>query len=132
MSKSKIVIGFLFFLIFFVFLIGCQSPNLTAYEVTYNGNGSTSGKVYDSARYLPGNAVPVLGQGNLKKTGYVFAGWRTQDSQNRMIFDRAITKIDEDGTITYFEGSTFNMPPNDVTFYAQWQKESYSITYGNL
>ena len=113
-------------------LVGCQPPSFNTYSVTYHGNGSTEGNVEDTALYLEGNAVPVLGQGDLEKPNYIFAGWRTQESQERMVVDRSITVKEEDGTYTYFEGSTFNMPSHNVDLYAQWQLQGFSITYNNI
>jgi uncharacterized repeat protein (TIGR02543 family) len=66
------------------------------------------------------------------KPDYVFAGWRLQESQDRMIVDRAITVIEDDGTFTFFEGSTFNMPAHNVVLYAQWRLQGFDIAYGNM
>ena len=52
---------------------------VTAYTVTYNGNGSTSGTVPAGSTYLAGTDVTVSGNtGSLTKTGYTFDSWNTQ------------------------------------------------------
>ncbi|RKP46277.1 hypothetical protein D7Z26_24665 [Cohnella endophytica] len=77
-----------------------------SYSIGYNGNGAESGNVpsvsshdYNTRVTVPGNA------GNLKKTGYAFAGWNTAN--------------DGSGT-SYAAGSTFSMVSGDLTLYAQW------------
>ena len=81
---------------------------VTAYSVTYNGNGSTSGTVPTSdTYYLAGTDVAVSGNtGNLTKTGYTFSGWNT--------------KADGTGT-DYATGSTIPSISSDVDLYAKWQ-----------
>jgi uncharacterized repeat protein (TIGR02543 family) len=84
--------------------------------VTYNGNGSTSGSVpVDSNKYDIGQAVTVLGNGNLVKTGDTFTGWNTQANGT--------------GT-TYTAGQTFTMGSTNVTLYALWTVQpTYTVTY---
>ena len=48
------------------------------------------------------------------RVGYTFAGWNTA--------------ADGSGTATT-GGSNFNMPPNDVTLYAQWTANTYAVVY---
>jgi uncharacterized repeat protein (TIGR02543 family) len=86
--------------------------------VTYDANGSTSGTVpTDTNPYLPGDVVTVLGNtGNLVKTGHTFAGWNTQ--------------ADGKGT-GYAEDSTFTIATGDVTLYAQWEINSYTVTFNS-
>ncbi len=87
-----------------------------AHTVTYSGNGSTGGSVpTDSNSYLSGATVTVLGNtGSLVKTGYTFAGWNTA--------------ADGTGT-TYTVGNTFPMGAANVTLYAKWTINSYTVTY---
>ncbi|MDR1759237.1 MAG: InlB B-repeat-containing protein [Fibrobacter sp.] len=87
----------------------------TNYTVTYNGNGNTSGAVpTDETEYQNNEPVTVLGNtGTLVKTGYIFAGWNT--------------KADGTGT-NYAAGATFNITAN-VTLYAKWTAETYTVTY---
>jgi len=84
-----------------------QSPPGATHQITYDGNGSTSGfGPSDPSQYLPGGTVTVLGNlGFLFKPGYVMTGWNTA----------------ADGSgIAYETGTTFAMGTNDVTLYAQW------------
>ncbi|WP_165972400.1 cadherin-like beta sandwich domain-containing protein [Paenibacillus piri] len=84
--------------------------------VTYDSNGSTEGSVpIDGNTYIQGATVTVLGNtGNLAKTGYTFAGWNTQ--------------ADGNGT-SYAANATFTLGANDVTLYAQWTTNSYTVAY---
>jgi uncharacterized repeat protein (TIGR02543 family) len=75
-----------------------------AYNVTYQGNGNTSGTAPTDpdSPYNPISSVTVLGNtGNLARTGYFFSGWYAA------------------GTV-YTPGATFYMATADVTLYAQW------------
>ena len=86
------------------------------HSVTYNGNGNTGGNVpVDAASpYTSGTTVSVLGNtGALVRTGYTFAGWNTAG--------------DGSGT-NYAQGATFNINAQ-VTLYAQWTANSYTITF---
>ena len=77
------------------------------YNVTYDGNGATSGTVpTDATDYLSGQTVTVLGNtGDLALTGYAFGGWNTQ----------------ADGLGTdYAPSATFTISDN-TTLYAKWE-----------
>ena len=79
------------------------------YNVTYDGNGNTSGTapVDTLSPYYAGVTVTVLGQGDLARDKYNFTGWNTA----------------ADGLGTpYVENDTFLMPAADVTLYAPWEK----------
>ncbi|WP_079913321.1 CBM35 domain-containing protein [Paenibacillus sp. 32352] len=78
-----------------------------SYRVTYNGNGAASGHVpVDDSDYDQGVTVSVYGNtGNLKKPGYLFAGWNV--------------RADGSGT-GYKEGEVITMGGANVTLYAQW------------
>jgi uncharacterized repeat protein (TIGR02543 family) len=92
------------------------APTLT-YSVTYNGNGSTSGTVpVDSlSPYEYGATVTVLDNtGTLIKVGYTFVGWNTQADGNGV--DRVA-------------GSTFVTGASDVTLYAKWTINTYTVTF---
>ena len=59
--------------------------------------------------------MTVLGNtGTLVKTGYTFAGWNTAANGS--------------GT-SYSRGDTFAMGSSNVTLYAQWTANNYSVTY---
>ena len=90
---------------------------INSYSVTYDGNGSTGGTAPTdpSSPYLAGATVTVLGNtGSLVKTGYTFAGWNTQ--------------ADGLGT-SYSPAVTFAIGAANVTLYAEWTINSYSVTY---
>jgi uncharacterized repeat protein (TIGR02543 family) len=87
------------------------------YTVAYNANGATGGTVpTDSASYLPGSSVTVLGNtGNLVRTYFTFEGWNSQ--------------ADGNGT-TYAESQTFIMGSANVILYAKWNPvPRYMVTY---
>lgn len=61
--------------------------------------------------------VSELTEANFTKTGYSFAGWYTNSS------------LDEATKITDLE--TFTMPNEELSVYAKWQINSYTITLNN-
>ena len=87
------------------------------YTIKFDGNGATSGSVKDmtslkyATRYdLNANAY--------KRTGYTFTGWNTKaDGTGTAYTDKANVK-----NLTIKNGET-------VTLYAQWKKETYTISY---
>jgi uncharacterized repeat protein (TIGR02543 family) len=89
---------------------------LHKYSVAYNGNGNTGGSVpIDANFYATGETVTVLGNtGPLVKTGHTFSGWNTAANGS--------------GT-PYTGGSTFAMGSGNVTLYAQWTINTYTVTY---
>jgi len=109
---------FLSLLILGVFLItGCWLIPTPTYTVTYNGNGNTNGTVpIDTNLYEEGAPVTVLGNtDNLEKPGFDFAGWNTA--------------VDGSGTI--YIGGTFDMGTANVTLYAQWTINTYTVTFNS-
>jgi uncharacterized repeat protein (TIGR02543 family) len=86
------------------------------YTVTYSGNENTGGTVPvdGSSPYAVGATVTVLGAGDLVRTGYTFAGWNTAANGS--------------GT-TQAPASTFAMPAANVTLYAQWTLNQYTVTF---
>ena len=69
----------------------------------------------DGNTYNITDTVTVLGNtGSLVKTGYTFAGWNTAANGS--------------GT-SYSGGETFAMGSSDVTLYAQWTENTYTVTY---
>ncbi len=117
MFKKRYLI-FLSLLILGVLLItGCWLISTPTYTVTYDGNGHTGGSVpTDSTVYKENDTVTVLDKGDLIKTGYTFAGWNTQ--------------ADGSGT-DHAVGSTFIMGSSDVTLYAQWATNTYTVTFNS-
>jgi uncharacterized protein YjdB len=109
--------------------ISVAAPTVTAYTVTYDGNGNTGGAVpSDTTSYQQGATVTVLGNtGNLVRAGYSFAGWNTLSNGS--------------GT-TYAQGNTFPIGAISVALYAKWtagspvlgvslNKSSTTIQVGN-
>ncbi len=88
------------------------------YTVTYDGNGSTGGSIPAAAgSYEEGDTVTVLGNINsLMKSGYSFGGWNTAANGS--------------GT-SYSPGDTFSMDTVNVTLYAQWVINQYTVTFNS-
>jgi len=86
-----------------------HSKSAVSYTFSYNGNNNTSGNAptVSSSPYLSGSIITVLGNSGspvLAKSGYIFAGWNTQ----------------EDGSGTsYSQGNAFTITENTI-LYAQW------------
>ncbi|MFD2330820.1 InlB B-repeat-containing protein [Cohnella sp. GCM10020058] len=97
---------------------GVDQQIAPTYTLTYDDNGATSGNVpVDSGSYARGDTVSVCGNtGNLAKTGYTFAGWNTA--------------ADGSGT-SYEAGSNFNINTSDVTLYAQWTINAYTVSFNS-
>ncbi|MEY2693796.1 MAG: hypothetical protein RL142_144 [Actinomycetota bacterium] len=93
----------------YTFNVGTQAAS---YTITYDGNTSTGGTV---PAVTTGNGSVSLrtNSGTLVKTGYTFGGWNTQ--------------ADGQGT-HYATGASFNLAA-DVTLYAEWTLNSYTVTY---
>jgi uncharacterized repeat protein (TIGR02543 family) len=87
----------------------------TECSVTYDANGATSGTAPTDggSPYSPSTSVTVLGQNDLLRTGYTFAGWNTAANGS--------------GT-PYTEDDTFTIAIN-TTLYAQWTQDMYTITF---
>lgn len=82
--------------------------------VTYNGNTNTGGTAPSVQSGAYGETVTASVLGDLAKTGYSFNGWNTAAA----------------GTGTsYLAGSTITLPVSNVTLYAQWSANSYTISY---
>ncbi|WP_435106650.1 InlB B-repeat-containing protein [Arhodomonas sp. AD133] len=85
------------------------------YAVSYDGNGNDGGNAPADALYEDNASVTVSGNtGSLTRTGYTFAGWNTA--------------ADGNGT-DYAGGDTFTMGASDVTLYAQWTINDYTVSY---
>ena len=103
------------------FIMGAANVTLYAmwtptYTVTYLGNGSTGGSApIDPTNYHIGWTVTVLDNtGLLVRTGYTFAGWNTQSNGSGA---------------NYTQSQTFIMGAANVTLYAKWTANNYSVTY---
>jgi hypothetical protein len=88
---------------------------VTAYTMTYDANGATSGDVpVDSMYYPQGHAATVSGNtGSLARTGLAFGGWNTS--------------ADGSGS-TYRQGNGFAMGAENATLYAKWVP-TCTVTY---
>jgi uncharacterized repeat protein (TIGR02543 family) len=87
------------------------------YTVTYNGNTSTGGVVpTDANHYEQSVSVTVLANsGSLVKTGYTFNGWNTAANGS--------------GGANQAAGSSFIMGTANVTLYAQWTINTYTVAF---
>ena len=90
-------------------------PPAVNYNLTYDGNGSTSGTVPATQTGPIGSSYTIAtNSGVLAKTGYTFGGWNSS----------------ADGTGTAYAASTaFLMPLGGLTLYAQWVPNQYTLTY---
>ncbi len=90
-----------------------------AYAVTYFGNGNSGGNVPvdSSSPRVYNTSVPVLSNTNsLVKTGYTLSSWNTA--------------ADGSGTSYSISGTdSLTMSRQAVNLYAQWQINSYTISY---
>ena len=86
------------------------------YTVTYDGNSNTGGVVPTNAStYTIGSTVTVAANsGTLVSTGYTFTGWTDNLSGT--------------GTV-YTSGTSYTVSSANITFYAKWSANTYTITY---
>ena len=85
------------------------------YTITYNGNGFTSGTVpANTNNYNIGGTISIAGSNGIARTGYTFLGWT----------------VAADGTGTVMtSGYGLTVGSSDLTVYAKWSANSYTITY---
>ena len=81
------------------------------YKITYNGNGNTGGTV-PGATYKAHGLNATLATNNLTKTGYTANGWNTNSS----------------GTGTHYNNATSYSGNGNVTLFAQWAINTYTLT----
>src|SRR5690606_14567645 len=88
---------------------------INQYTVTYAGNGSDGGTVQAAVTADYDTDITVADNtGGLTKTGHTFVGWNTA----------------EDGSgENYAPGETLRLGAADVTLYARWQKNSYTVSF---
>ncbi len=87
---------------------------INSYSVTYDANGGTGTQTDPNSPYNFGATVTVLGTGTITRTGYTFSHWNTA--------------ADNSGT-NYNPTDMFAMPAANVTLYAQWTINTYTVTY---
>lgn len=80
------------------------------FTVTYEPNGGTTTCV-DNNLYIQGETVTVCAD-EPTRTGYTFLGWQRSDNSN-----------------TVQVSNTFTMPAANVTLTAQWQINTYTVTW---
>jgi len=85
------------------------------YTVTFNGNSPTSGNPTAASvtQASSGAEVTLTSAGDLVKTGYSFGGWNENTG----------------GTGTNRNAGTGYTPTGDITLYAKWNPNTYTITY---
>lgn len=85
------------------------------YTVSFNGNSSTSGDAPEDKEYDYNEKVTVPDKDSLKRAGYTFEEWNTQQNGEGK---------------AYAAEDTFSMPDSDVVLYAQWEAmPTYKVTY---
>ncbi len=87
------------------------------YNISFNGNGSTSGKM-SSQTNLKYDTLYSLSTNKYTKTGYVFAGWNTKK-------DGSGTSYNDSDIIVNLTSSN----KKTIYLYAQWKKPEYNINY---
>jgi uncharacterized repeat protein (TIGR02543 family) len=93
--------------------IDLQIAMTAVYSVSYDANGG-AGTVPETVYLDPGKTVQVASGSGVNRSGYSFEAWNTAS---------------DGGGTAYSPGATFAMPEANVVLYAQWQLESYTITY---
>jgi uncharacterized repeat protein (TIGR02543 family) len=81
------------------------------YEVKYNGNGHTKGKVPLTINDFSGTEITLPNKGTLEKEGYKFIGW-------------GILNDTKASSLKIYQPGTKYTIAKDVTLYAQWEKVS--------
>ena len=91
--------------------------NVSKYTICFDGNGATSGDMSSMSNCKYGSGYQLTAN-TYECAGYTFTGWNTEaDGSGTAYEDGAmVSNLSEE------DGST-------VTLYAQWNKETYSITY---
>jgi len=89
------------------YLVEIVAP--TGHTVIFNGNGATSGTMTPQTASTP----TALTLNSFSKTGYSFAGWNT---------------VAAGGGTAYTDGETYDFSA-DITLYAQWTANTYTVTF---
>lgn len=95
-----------------VTLYAVWAPANTVYTITYDGNGNSGGSAPNPTTGA-GSVLLAANSGNLVKSANHLGGWNT--------------KVDGSG-VTYLLGASYNLIAN-VTLYALWLPNTYTITY---
>jgi uncharacterized repeat protein (TIGR02543 family) len=87
------------------------------YTFTYDGNNSDGGTVpTETSKQITQTATVKANTGSLTRAGYTFVGWNTQSNG---------------GGTNYLSGALFTVQSSNVTLYAKWSANSYTITYNS-
>ncbi len=81
------------------------------HTITFNGNGATGGST--EGMNLVWGTSDTLTPNGFYKTGYKFAGWATSSS----------------GAVAYANEATYTMGTSNVTLYAKWTPNTYTVMY---
>ncbi len=85
------------------------------WKVVYNANGGDGGELpVDRNTYSEGETTFTVLPGNPTRTGYAFLGWATTKNAT---------------TATYHAGNSVPLENHNVTLYAVWELETYTVTY---
>ena len=101
-----------------------NAENNYGYQIIYNGNGSTSGKM--DIYYCFPKLSCTIRKNNYKKNGYVFVGWTT----NKNGTDDKYGWTNWNGTWNYTNGQR-GITNNKLTLYAMWKKENPTTNSNN-
>lgn len=85
------------------------------WQLSYDANGG-NGPVPEDSLHAKNETVSVSFASNPTRSGYTFLGWSTDK-------DAITATYTADGT------KTITMPEQDVTLYAVWEKNSYTVSY---
>lgn len=87
------------------------------YTISFNGNGSTSGKMNALSSRKYGKSYKLTAN-KFKRTGYTFVGWNTKkNGKGKSYSDKQSVK------------NLTSKANGKVTLYAQWKKTTYKIVY---
>jgi uncharacterized repeat protein (TIGR02543 family) len=87
---------------------------LKTYQVSYSGNGATSGTAPAAQSKTYGvNLTLATNTGNIAKTGKDFTGWNTKN----------------DGSGTHYNAGATYTGDSALTLYAEWTLKTYQVTY---
>jgi uncharacterized repeat protein (TIGR02543 family) len=85
------------------------------YTFTYNSNSADDGTVpTETSKQITQTATVKANTGGLVRTGYTFGGWNTQSNGSGD---------------NYLSGSMFTVGSSNVTLYAKWTANTYTVTY---
>jgi len=89
---------------------------LGSFRITYNSNNATSGSIPSEQEGETGEEITLqLNTGNLKRDGYRFFGWNTQENGKGAF---------------YAVGGSYTVMYSNITLYAMWLP-LYTITYNS-